>query len=87
MIRGIVTGLIDDGSIVIMQVQGEDAEVDVFFDQRRFLDMVARVGPARDMLEREVEVRGELAQGTQTVEFDPDPEWADVEADQLVPGD
>jgi hypothetical protein len=36
-----------------------------------------------NVVHREVEIRGSFPDST--VEFDPDPEWADVEQDQVAP--
>lgn len=85
MIRGIVTGLEDHGSIVIMFVEDRDgADNPVYFDRRAFHHVVAEIGygSSENLLGREVEVRGDS--GGQVVEFDPDPEDADAEQDQVT---
>ena len=82
MIRGIIAGLEDHGSIILMRVEGRDgAENLVYFDRRMFGDLCAARYPD-DIVGCEVEVRGSI--GEQTVEFDPDPEYADAEPDQVA---
>jgi hypothetical protein len=77
-----VTGIEDHGSIVIMRVEDRDgAEALQYFDRRMFGQMFeAEDG---NVVHREVEIRGSFPDST--VEFDPDPEWADVEQDQVAP--
>ena len=85
--RGIITNIIDDGTIVTMVVEDRDgAENFVHFDHRPFSHMVeAQGGRPSDIMHREVEVTGDRFE--QIVEFDPDPVYADMERDQVAPGD
>ena len=84
--RGIVTGFTDQGTIITMAVEASDGSVEtVLFDHRYLGYLLEDMGTCQAaLLHREVEVRNAGRDG-QTIVFDPDPEYADMEADQVAP--
>jgi len=91
--RGLIKRITDHGTVVEVTILEEKRlnEHEVYFDHHAFWNMVraeARVTGREDhmtaadrLLDRYVAIEGEL--GQRTVRFDPEPEWADVEADDL----